>query len=438
MYQLENFGKRVEEMRKKKGFTQGDLAEKLRISTQAVSKWENELSYPDITTIPDLCAIFGCTADWLFGRIESEIGAGALPDTYLDLPLAAEYNGIGCYSSKIVASVNGGTVVFADGSTAEIGTMSVVNRGKGEVKFTKSSIEEKIIMRDYEMIKTEYEFDDAFDGFDIETNLGNFTVVESVNGKCGVSIECTADIRENIVVDTFQENGMGKTVRFRTVDLENRNLDDKTKLNVVLSNVSGHTADGNSMNYTCNGSGIIKSAVDFGKINVLIHGSGHAEFPHNDYLSDSINIDIHGSGVAKAGNGTDTFINIHGSGDVELGNCTNNNSDIHGSGKIRLGEVAILESSIHGSGDIKVVSVSQSVNIEVHGSGDYKIGSGSVKEFNASLHGGGRINADKVATDKAEIEVRGGGSLRLGRVRHESIEQYDEGADVVILERGDE
>ena len=47
-------GKRIMENRKRFGLTQDALAEQLGVTAQAVSKWENDQSCPDITTLPTL------------------------------------------------------------------------------------------------------------------------------------------------------------------------------------------------------------------------------------------------------------------------------------------------------------------------------------------------------------------------------------------------
>jgi transcriptional regulator with XRE-family HTH domain len=59
-------GEKIKELRKNRGITQEQLAEKLGISFQAVSKWENDVAYPDITLVPVLAGIFGVTTDYLF------------------------------------------------------------------------------------------------------------------------------------------------------------------------------------------------------------------------------------------------------------------------------------------------------------------------------------------------------------------------------------
>ena len=64
----QTLGKRIMQNRKRLGLTQEQLAEKLEVSAQAVSKWENDQTCPDITMLPRLAEIFGITTDALLGR----------------------------------------------------------------------------------------------------------------------------------------------------------------------------------------------------------------------------------------------------------------------------------------------------------------------------------------------------------------------------------
>ena len=63
----ESFGDRISFLRKLKGLTQAQLAEKLGISAQAVSKWESGLSCPDIMMLVPLEDIFNVSTDMLLG-----------------------------------------------------------------------------------------------------------------------------------------------------------------------------------------------------------------------------------------------------------------------------------------------------------------------------------------------------------------------------------
>lgn len=70
----ESLGKRIANARKERGLTQDGLAEKLGVSAQAVSKWENDQTCPDITLLPQLAKLFGITVDELLcGKQEPEV-----------------------------------------------------------------------------------------------------------------------------------------------------------------------------------------------------------------------------------------------------------------------------------------------------------------------------------------------------------------------------
>lgn len=76
-------GKKIRQLRFKAGMTQEQLADKLGIGPQSVSKWENAVAMPDITTLPLLAEIFGVSIDDLFdltneqrlNRIENRMDA---------------------------------------------------------------------------------------------------------------------------------------------------------------------------------------------------------------------------------------------------------------------------------------------------------------------------------------------------------------------------
>lgn len=63
---MENtLGRRISEYRRRQGLTQEEVAETLGISSQAVSKWENDVSCPDILLLPELARLLGVTVDAL-------------------------------------------------------------------------------------------------------------------------------------------------------------------------------------------------------------------------------------------------------------------------------------------------------------------------------------------------------------------------------------
>lgn len=56
-------GEKLASLRKAKGYTQDEVAEKLCVTPQAVSKWENDVSCPDITVLPILADLYETTTD---------------------------------------------------------------------------------------------------------------------------------------------------------------------------------------------------------------------------------------------------------------------------------------------------------------------------------------------------------------------------------------
>ena len=62
---MDTIGKRIAYHRRQKELTQEELAQKLGLSAQAVSKWENDQTCPDIQLLPILCEILGISTDEL-------------------------------------------------------------------------------------------------------------------------------------------------------------------------------------------------------------------------------------------------------------------------------------------------------------------------------------------------------------------------------------
>ena len=59
-------GSKMKKLRLQKGITQDTLAKALHVSFQTISKWENNVSMPDIQLLPEIAVYFGCTIDDLF------------------------------------------------------------------------------------------------------------------------------------------------------------------------------------------------------------------------------------------------------------------------------------------------------------------------------------------------------------------------------------
>ena len=77
---MDTIGKRISEYRKKKNLKQDELAEMLGVSPQAVSKWENDLSCPDISLLPELSRILGVSIDEIVQGKKEEPIVSVLPE----------------------------------------------------------------------------------------------------------------------------------------------------------------------------------------------------------------------------------------------------------------------------------------------------------------------------------------------------------------------
>ena len=64
---VNDFSEVFKALRKEKGLTQEQIAEILGVSPQAVSRWENSSTFPDVTLLPQIASYFGTTVDELLG-----------------------------------------------------------------------------------------------------------------------------------------------------------------------------------------------------------------------------------------------------------------------------------------------------------------------------------------------------------------------------------
>ena len=70
----QTFGTMIAALRKEQGMTQLELAEKMGVTDKAVSKWERDLSFPDVNSLPKLAEIFHVSVDELMQVKTDTIG----------------------------------------------------------------------------------------------------------------------------------------------------------------------------------------------------------------------------------------------------------------------------------------------------------------------------------------------------------------------------
>lgn len=103
------FAENIQKFRKQKELTQKDLAEKLGVTYQAVSKWENATSAPDIFFLPMLADVFECTIDTLFSRENMEYNTVRLDARCDALPWKDDdvIRGVVCQGQRILQITDG-------------------------------------------------------------------------------------------------------------------------------------------------------------------------------------------------------------------------------------------------------------------------------------------------------------------------------------------
>lgn len=77
---MKSIGETIASLRKQKGMTQNELAEKMNVTDKAVSKWERDLSCPDINTISKLANILDVSVDELLQAKKKENSNTKLKD----------------------------------------------------------------------------------------------------------------------------------------------------------------------------------------------------------------------------------------------------------------------------------------------------------------------------------------------------------------------
>ena len=73
-----SFGENLQFLRKQKNITQEQLAERLEVSRQSVSKWESSQSYPEMEKLLQICSMFHCNMDTL---MQGDVSKDFVEDT---------------------------------------------------------------------------------------------------------------------------------------------------------------------------------------------------------------------------------------------------------------------------------------------------------------------------------------------------------------------
>ena len=102
------FSEKLQLIRKNKGLTQEELAEKLDVSRQAVAKWESGQAYPDISNLIQISNLFNVTVDYLVRDQECTVNCAADVENdiskLIDFRLEANVNTYAAYMNETTAT----------------------------------------------------------------------------------------------------------------------------------------------------------------------------------------------------------------------------------------------------------------------------------------------------------------------------------------------
>lgn len=164
-------GAMLAQKRKELGLTQHELANRLNVSFQAVSKWENNLAYPDVELLPELAVILSTTVDALLGhqaRLTEYDSRYDAPSFYWGLrpnelcyeilkrkPCPCRVLDIGCGEGKdaVFLARNGYQVTGFDASKSGLDkAMRLAAQGGVSVDFFQANLLDYQLKRDYDVI----------------------------------------------------------------------------------------------------------------------------------------------------------------------------------------------------------------------------------------------------------------------------------------------
>lgn len=100
----QTLGMMIASLRKEKGMTQMELAEKMGITDKAVSKWERDLSCPDVNSLPKLAEIFDVTVDELM-QVKTEAREEITKDKKVSVELICKAVALAMGVAVVVLSI---------------------------------------------------------------------------------------------------------------------------------------------------------------------------------------------------------------------------------------------------------------------------------------------------------------------------------------------
>lgn len=405
MYDVMGIGTRIATKRRALGMTQENLAAKLGISAQAVSKWETGLGYPDITLLPQIAAALEISINTLFGQLKTNTEVEmateptdappiVFPATYDDLPLITSYLRCALYAAAKPEQIDADIVRFEDGSEADLTTHTVINRGRERIL---------IVCEDELNVPPEPKSETKQEPVSDQYKRYHF----DLGGRANVRL---------VPVDQGAKGGWqadGPPAFMQGLKIDTKGDTFSVKL-AVREPVLGFHFFGN------------KWREKLGKITVFVPAA----------RIDALDVRVRGivefaSEIATA----QSRIELSGSGTIQLQDAGDASMLVNGAGTLHCERANDGDFTINGAGTVEVTEVSGDVKCKLAGAGTIKL-AGNIDTLTCKISGAGELKAKEAIVDKLEIDLNGASQAVIGRVRGQSIERISGFSQLSIKERG--
>lgn len=343
----------------------------------------------------------------LFG-VESDQGKSVpFPQKKDGLNYVFSHNNRACYSSKTLERIDKEKHIayFADGSQGDLGRVSAINLGPGEIRFFEAE-----------------EQNDAFDSGKTELirEFGDFSsVTAKLSLPCEFRIKCSDNGKGRL-----EASGNSKFISRMSAELNGDTLE-----------ISFKSSDPDYGGRSRNTLTVFLPSERGSVFKISVSGSGNCKIEPSCGI---LEISISGSGDVAAADCNRMDCRISGSGDVKVGAVAfGANISVSGSGDVEAKSLCAPLIKISGSGRIKAQEVSgDEMNISISGSGDVECGS-EVDTLKLKVHGSGGLDCAALTVGEAHIAISGGGDIVIGRIKRASYETLGKNTDLKVLARGE-
>lgn len=495
MYHVEGLGQRIHWYRREKGLTQQQFADVLGVTPQAVSKWETNQGYPDLTLLPKVAETLGVRIDQLFGRATEEETPGEttrreLPDSLGDADLVCIHGDYALYSNVPVKRFAARNVLFADNSEAFLEETSVTNRGSGIIRFVPIQMamdygsvevkENEPTLAETEGLEKDFVTNESSEPertvtpellvetdeptfnpeFDVETLRGTQPEVEesreTIEGSedpdkpaaledLPAAMEPIEEFIHDHRSEATQQNAAtgNDEVRILRMNVPGRadvNVHSNPDLDAPFA--WRYNGEGEPTFEFADGDLRITMPSAFNTKNFMSLIGGLLETAKLDLAIRSSRLEHCGVRVSGVGDlEVDIPIDhlsleLTGAGDASFSHVGSVKGSLSGAGDLDIESAGDTEVEIRGAGDIEIKNIDGNLKFTLQGAGDVKIGSGYAPTAEITISGAGDVNASRVTVGDLYCNITGPGDVTIGRVTGKSQERVEFLGDLKILERG--